>query len=114
MNQAFVDAVRNAGGKNSYRLLLISGTPINPIITCSSDYGIPIDPFNKFGICFNYYLPVQFTLERDDEPWTFNISEQKIKITPSTQWGTKEDYEEMFINFENIKNIFRKRNSSDN
>ena len=31
---------------------------------------------------------------------------ETLEITPMTQWGNKDDYEEMFYNFENIKKTF--------
>ena len=110
MNQAFVDAVRNAGGKNSHRLILISGMKGDPELTCTSNFGIPIDPINKFAICFNYYIPQEFTLIPDDDPWTYKDEYGNIRyIEPTTKWGEKENYEDLFINYENIKNTFLER-----
>ena len=107
INQAFVDTIRNSGGKNSDRLLLIAGVWRNPESTCSPDYGIPIDPMNKFAICFNYYKPEEFCLEPDDEPWTYKDYQGQIQIiSPLTKWGTREDYEYLINIFENIKNTF--------
>ena len=110
INQAFVDTIRNSGGKNSDRLLLIAGVWRNPSLTCSPDYGIPIDPMNKFAICFNYYKPEEFCLNPDDEPWTYTDIQGQIQIiSPLTKWGTREDYEYLINIFENIKNTFLKK-----
>jgi len=107
LTQAFVDTVRNSGGNNIYRLLIISGANKEIDLTCFSDYKIPIDPVNKLAISLNYYLPSQFCAEPDDEPWTW-YDEYKIihEITPITTWGTEEDYNDMISNLETIKENF--------
>ena len=46
-NQAFVDTIRNFGGNNIQRLLIVVGANNYLDLTCSSDYKIPIDPSNK-------------------------------------------------------------------
>ena len=106
LNQIFIDTVRNSGGKNENRLLLIAGMNGKPDLTCSSEYVIPIDPINKFAVSFNYYIPEKFTLELDSSPWTFEYNNETLEVIPMTQWGEKYNYEEMFNNFENIKKTF--------
>jgi len=106
LNQIFIDIIRNSGGKNGDRLLIIAGMDGNIYSTCSSEYAIPIDPINKFAVSFNYYVPEEFTLEYDSAPWTYEHNNETLEITPMTQWGEKDDYEEMFYNFENIKKTF--------
>ena len=63
LTQAFVDTVRNTGGKNVDRLLLISGMNADLELTCSSDYKLPIDPFKKMAVSIHYYIPTDFTVE---------------------------------------------------
>ena len=106
LNQLFIDTVRNSGGKNGDRLLLIAGMGGNPELTCIPEYAIPIDPINKFAVSFNYYIPEEFTLERDGSPWAFEYNGEILYISPMTQWGEKEHYEILFNNFENIKKYF--------
>ena len=106
LNQIFIDIVRNSGGKNGDRLLLIAGMDGNVDLTCSSEFAIPIDPINKFAVSFNYYVPESFTLERENDPWTYEIDNLTYVLLPITQWGSKDHYEELFNNFENIKKIF--------
>jgi len=106
LNQIFIDTVRNSGGKNGDRLLIIAGMGGSVELTCSSEYAIPIDPINKFAVSFNYYVPEEFTLESDSAPWTYEYNNETLEITPKTQWGSKDHYEEMFYKFENIKIIF--------
>ena len=106
LNQIFIDTVRNSGGKNGDRLLLIAGMDGNADLTCSSEYVLPIDPINKFGVSFNYYIPERFTLEKESAPWTYEIDNITYVIEPMIHWGNKDHYEEMFNNFENIKKVF--------
>ena len=64
LNQAFVDTIRNSGGNNIERLLIIAGANDDLIMTCSSDYKIPIDQSNKLAVSIHYYEPLDFALER--------------------------------------------------
>ena len=107
LTQAFVDTIRNSGEKNRYRLLLISGANKEVDLTCSSEYKIPKDPFNKLAISIHYYIPSQFCLEFDDNPWTWTDDSGNIKvINPIKSWGTQSDYNNMISKFETIKRTF--------
>ena len=106
-NQAFIDTVRNTGSNNVKRLLVISGANRDLDLTCSKDYKLPTDISNKMAISIHYYLPTQFTLEKDDEPWTYYDSNGELKIvTPMTKWGGDYNFKEMFTNFETLKKSF--------
>ena len=106
-NQAFVDIIRNSGGYNKERLLILSGANNDVDLTCSEEYKIPYDPSNKIAISIHYYIPVFFTLERDDDPWYyFDGEENKVIITPMTKWGDDSHYKEMFVYFEIMKKAF--------
>ena len=98
LTQAFIDTVRNSGGKNGDRLLILSGANKDFDLTCSKDYKMPIDPSNKFAISIHYYLPSPFTIENDDEPWE--------GVTPMTEWGTENSYKEMFTYFQTMKEYY--------
>lgn len=107
LTQAFVNTIRNSGGKNNIRLLLISGANKELDLTSSSEFQLPIDPSNKFAISINYYLPSQFCTEPDDNPWTWTDENQVIhEIIPMTTWGTIEDYNDMVSNLVTIKKNF--------
>ena len=97
LTQSFVDTIRNSGGNNKYRLLLISGANVNIDLTCSEEYLMPIDPSNKLAVSIHYYIPSQFTLEKDDDPFFWKDENgEKIIIPPLTQWGTEREYKDMF------------------
>ena len=107
LTQAFVDTVRASGGNNTDRLLLISGMNTNLEQTCSSGYKMPTDKAKKLAISIHYYLPPQFTVESDEEPWTWTDEQGLVhEITPMTKWGTESDYKEMVTNFETMKKAF--------
>ena len=83
LNQAFVDVIRNSGGNNGERLIIISGAKNNIDMTYSKEYKLPIDPSNKFAIAMSYYVPQQFALEEDDNLWTYFDSDGIMHEIPS-------------------------------
>ena len=107
LNQAFVDTVRNTGGKNSDRLLIVAGMNQDPELTCLSLYKMPIDPSRKLAVSFYYYIPANFAIESTNNPWTLVDANGVPHIIPSVnKWGSETDYKELFVYFENIKEIF--------
>ena len=60
LTQAFVDTIRNSGGFNKERLLIIPGMESELEYTCTSDYKMPIDPYNKLAISIHYNNPNDF------------------------------------------------------
>ena len=107
LTQSFVDVVRNSGGKNGDRLLIISGANKDFDATCSLEYKMPIDPSNKLAISIHYYIPNKFVVEPDDNPWTWIDGSGNVVITPPlTQWGTYDDYKDMFNDFQTMKRTY--------
>ena len=107
LTQSFVDVVRNSGGKNGDRLLIISGANKDFDATCSLEYKMPIDPSNKLAISIHYYIPNKFVIEPDDNPWTWIDGSGNVVITPPlTQWGTYYDYKDMFNDFQTMKRTY--------
>ena len=107
LTQSFVEVIRNSGANNKYRLLLISGAKTDLELTCSPKYKMPVDPFNKLAISIHYYYPTTFTVERDKDLFTWIDDDGKINIIPPlTEWGTENQYKDMFSNFEMMKKIF--------
>jgi hypothetical protein len=107
LNQAFVDTVRNTGGKNSDRLLIVVGMNQDPDLTCFSSYKIPIDPSRKLAISLYYYIPLTFAMEPMDSPWTWTDSNGVTHITPPiSNWGTERNYKQLYTYFQNFKEVF--------
>jgi hypothetical protein len=106
LNQAFVDTVRNIGGKNSDRLLIVVGMNQDPDLTCTSSYKIPIDPSKKLAISLFYYQPGNFAMMRHDNPWTWYDANGMHVTEIINEWGSEYNYKELFIFFQNFKEIF--------
>ena len=106
LNNAFVQVVRNTGGKNGDRLLILAGANKNIDLTCSPEYKLPIDPSKRFAISIHYYIPEQFTIEPDDYPWKWNDGGTEKLIQPLTEWGHENDYKDMISSFESMKKVF--------
>lgn len=87
--QGFINTIRNSGGNNYYRLLLISGMNSELKHTNIKDYKIPKDPANKIAISLKYFFPPDY-----------NSSISTLK------WGSDADYNAMISSFDVMKNIF--------
>ena len=107
LNQAFVDTVRNSGGKNSDRLLIVTGMNKDPELACTPEFKMPIDPSKKLAVSINYYIPNSFSLEQEDNLWTYIDEKGNSKIVPiENHWGTEHDYKLLFTDFQNYKEFF--------
>ena len=62
-NQAFVDVIRNSGGSNEERLLIIPEVHTEIEIYFYYEYEIPKDPSNKLAISIHYYFPSKHILD---------------------------------------------------
>ena len=97
--QIFINIVRNSGGNNAERLLLLPSMIAN--IELAYTYLIlPTDPANRSAISFNYFYPEQFTKYEGID----YITDFK------NNWGTESDYKTLIKHFENIKKSFLDNN----
>jgi endoglucanase len=86
VNQIFIDVVRNTGGNNAQRLLIVPGYSTDIEKTTSSDYRLPTDTLrHRLLISVHYYTPWQFAGMTKDESWG------KMRST----WGTAGDVAEL-------------------
>ncbi|WP_303765765.1 glycoside hydrolase family 5 protein [Ruminococcus flavefaciens] len=69
VNQSFVDIVRNSGGNNAQRHLLISGYNTSIDLTCDPLFKMPADPANRCAVSVHYYTPSTFTILTEDADW---------------------------------------------
>ena len=107
LNQAFVDTIRNSGGNNIERLLIIAGADDELIMTCSSDYKMPVDQSNKLAVSIHYYEPLDFVLEHYYEPFNWIAENGYIYwFGPTLIWGSTSDYKNIFDDFKLIKSSF--------
>lgn len=78
INQTFVDTIRDLGGNNANRFLLIAGFSTDIAKTCDSRYQMPEDSANeKLLLSVHYYTPSSYCLG--------GVS----------HWGTEDEYNEM-------------------
>ena len=106
LTQTFVDSVRNSGGKNKERLLVLSGADKDIELTCTTDFIIPKDPSNRLAISIHYYFPSTFTIESDRNPWTYSNGSEVHIIPPLRTWGDEGHYNDMIKHFDNLKRYF--------
>ena len=106
-NQAFVDIIRNSGGNNIERLLMIAGVHDDLDMTCSSEFKMPVDPSDKLALSLHYYIPLSFTTEYYFEPYNWTESDGTIyTYEPSLSWGNQDEYFKIITDFEIMKNNF--------
>ena len=104
----FIDTIRNTGGLNSERLLIISGINTPHDLTNNLKYEMPIDPANKIAISLHYYFPFKY-YDYDEEviPIEFyDFYGDLYQISPLNEWGTIGDYKKIIQNFDLLKSIF--------
>lgn len=93
INQTFVDIVRQSGGNNARRYLLIAGFNTDIDKTCSSLYKMPADTIsNHLMVSVHYYTPWIYVGLHKDEGYGYKDS-----------WGTDDDKAEMAGNFAKMK-----------
>ena len=105
LNQAFVDTVRNTGGNNIDRLLIVAGA--NDDQTCNSDYKMPVDQSNKLAVSIHYFEPYNFVYNTYYEPYN-STDENGFVFTfgPELKWGNSMEYQQIIENFELLKKHF--------
>ncbi len=100
INQKFVDTVRNSGGNNNERHLLISGYNTDIELTCDSMFEMPDDPVNRCAVSVHYYTPAGFAILTEDASWA----------KASSTWGSDADYSELNKNMDMLKSTFIDKN----
>ncbi len=80
LNQTFVNTVRDGGGANETRALLVSGFATDIGKTCVDAFAIPKDPAGagKLFLSIHYYTPSTFTM----------LGAPASYGNPATTWGT--------------------------
>ncbi|MBR6671089.1 MAG: cellulase family glycosylhydrolase [Ruminococcus sp.] len=96
INQKFVDVVRNSGGNNDKRHLLISGYNTGIDVTCDSLFKMPEDPAKRCAISVHYYSPPTFAILTEDADWG------KCQTT----WGTAQEIADLNREMDMMKTTF--------
>ncbi len=89
INKLFVDTVRESGGYNEVRPLLIAGYWTDIAKTCDGRFEMPADPADNLILSVHYYTP-----------WEFCI------INKKTTWGTDSDIKVLEKNMNMLKENF--------
>lgn len=85
MNQRFVNIVRDSGGNNAKRHLLIAGYGTDIELTCDEAFKMPDDPENRCAVSVHYYTPSTFAILDKDASWG----------KARTEWGDDADIAEL-------------------
>ena len=89
-NQAFVDAVRATGGKNSNRFLVVQAYATDIDAAMKYNLAMPSDSVrNRLMMEVHYYSPYHFTIDDKSDIWQWGKSATDPKVTDT--WGN-EDY----------------------
>ena len=85
INQEFVNIVRDSGGNNAERHLLIAGYATDVELTCDDLFEMPNDEENRCAVSVHYYTPPTFCVIDKDASWG------KARST----WGSPTDYAQL-------------------
>lgn len=86
VNQLFVDTVRQTGGNNAQRLLIVAGYGTDFGKTCQKEFALPKDSVpGRLFVSVHYYTPWTFVGLDEDSSWG------KVRRT----WGSPEDVKEL-------------------
>lgn len=96
VNQVFVDVIRNSGGQNPWRHLLIAGYNTDIARTCDVLFKMPEDPANRMAVSVHYYTPSTLCILEKDADWG------KAKA----EWGSQTDINELNTNMNKLKSSF--------
>ena len=115
VSQSFINVIRNSGGLNEKRLLIIPKLSTELEIYRISDE-FPNDPSNKTAISIHYYFPSlyggehiydddgdYYIIYEDDIVW-YDYSGEMLVTTPLNDWGVEgDDYYFLYEDFQNYK-----------
>lgn len=77
-NQVFVDAVRNCGGENKNRLLMVPSYAAGPAHAFMPEFKVPYDPSDRLIVSIHVYDPQGLALLPDPDKTEFNDNGKKV------------------------------------
>ena len=87
LNQLFVDIVRNSGGNNAKRHLLVEIYNTNLEYAYDPLFKMPNDPANRLALTVHYYTPANFAILGGGEVVDWGVGRES--------WGTEADFKEL-------------------
>ena len=112
LSQEFINIIRESGGLNIKRLLIIPMVSSDYELSLSNfDYAvyrIPKDPYNLIAISIYYYIPCEQIFPYNIlEPFNlYDYIGYDNQIYPLIEWGSSRNYKDIVINFGFIKKLF--------
>ncbi len=95
LNQLFVDIVRNSGGSNAKRHLLVEIYNTNLEYAYDPLFKMPNDPANRLALTVHYYTPANFAILGGGEVVDWGVGRES--------WGTEADFKELNDNMDLLK-----------
>lgn len=95
LNQLFVNTVRNSGGNNSKRYLLVEVYNTGLEYAYDPMFKMPDDPSNRLILTVHYYSPATFCILGAGEDAGWGIGQQS--------WGTDQDFKDLNNNMDLLK-----------
>ena len=95
LNQLFVDIVRNSGGNNAKRHLLVEIYNTNLEYAYDPLFKMPNDPANRLALTVHYYTPANFAILGGGEVVDWGVGRES--------WGTEADFKELNDNMDLLK-----------
>lgn len=88
LNQEFVDLVRESGGNNDKRHLVIAGYWTDVAMTCNEKYTMPQDPAEHSILSVHYYTPWEFCTTTNQHEWGSDaeVELMKSKVTQMKEY----------------------------
>lgn len=107
-HQTFVDAVRETGGRNAYRILVVQGPSTDIEKTNDLMAQLPVDSVqDRMMVEVHFYTPYQFTLMSEDASWGNQFFYWGTDYHSSTDtnhnptWGEEEWVDQLFAAMKN-------------
>jgi endoglucanase len=112
LSQDFINIIRDSGGSNIKRLLIIPMISSEYELTFFDfdyfEYEIPKDPFNKLAISLNYYFPLEEynSLSIFETVNLYNKLGYYHVLSPFMEWGLYHNYKDIINSFSLLKEKF--------
>ena len=109
LSQDFINVIRNSGGFNTQRLLIIpmisSDYELDFLNYYSSNYKIPKDPYNKLGISLFYYFPCgeYNSFSALESIKLYSNTGYSDSVYPLMEWSSPKNYKDIVSNFDIMK-----------
>ena len=88
--------MRNSGGNNARRHLLIAGYATDVDLTCDEAFRMPEDPAGRCAVSVHYYSPATFCILEEDADWG----------KARSRWGSPREQRVLESDMDKLKETF--------